>query len=561
MKPANTVNNWIRQIIRPYWGHVVLLSLISALISVCIVVFALISQWLIDCAVGEIDGELWIPGAAMIGLLVVRLALNAWQNYLHQWLVGKVEMRIKQHTFSHLTGKEWSAFSAYHSGELLNRMTSDSRIVVNGLVGLVPQIVSMATSLIACLAALLGLIHWKFVLCICGFGLLMLVLGREYGKRMKRLHKAYQKCEDGVNSYTQENFTHWMLIRSFGGEEATTRGLGRLLGGSFAAKMRCVRWSNLAHVCLYFLFNGSYYVAMLWGAVQLTSPEGAMTYGALMALLQIVNQIRTPFMNMSGILPQYYNMLASAERIVELEDLPDEPRLETPYDVQDLYDRLTCLRAADVHFAYEEDKAVLMGANFTVKKGEFVALSGFSGIGKTTLFKLMLGFHSPVSGTLTAELEGDTIPLNADTRCLFAYVPQKNMLLSGTIRENIAFCCDGASDEAIWAAAEVADVADAIRLQPRGLDTVLGEGGSGLSEGQLQRLAIARAVLSGAPILLLDECTSALDANTEQKVLYRLRGLPNRTCIAVTHRPAATELCDWRLEVHDGKIEAIHREL
>lgn len=555
MKPANTVKNWIRQIIRPYAGHVALLSLISALISMCIVAFALISRWLIDCAVGDTEGSVWLPGIAMMSLLVVRLALNAWQNYLHQWLVGKVDMRIKKTTFSRLMDKEWASFRLYHSAELLNRMTSDSRIVVNGLVGLIPHIVSMVTSLIACLAALLSLIDWRFVLCICGFGLVMLVLGREYGKRMKRLHKAYQKTEDGVNSYAQENFTHWMLIRSFGGEQATTRGLDNRLEGSFSAKMRCVRWSNVAHVCLYLLFNGSYYVAMLWGAVQLAGPEGAMTYGMLTALLQIVNQIRTPFMNMSGILPQYYNMLASAERIVELEDLPDEPHRETPYDANDLYSRLDSLRVADLHFSYEEEKVVLAGADFTVKKGEFVALSGFSGIGKTTLFKLMMGFHTPDSGSLTAELEGESIPLNADTRCLFAYVPQKNMLLSGTIRENIAFCCDDVSDKAIWSAAEVADVAEAIRQQPNGLDTVLGEGGSGLSEGQLQRLAIARAVLSGAPILLLDECTASLDETTEERVLQRLRALSDRTCLCITHRPAARRICDRTIEIDKGKVK------
>jgi len=554
MKPANTVKNWIWQIIRPYVVHIGALSLISALIAICSVAFALISRWLIDCAVGDAEGSLWSPAIAMVALLLVRVLLNVAQVHLNYWLTGKVEMRIKERTFSRLMQKRWQDFQAYHSGELLNRMTSDSRIVVNGLVGLVPQIASMATSLIACLAALLSLMDWKFVLCLCGFGLLMMLLGREYGKRMKRLHKAYQKAEDGVNSFTQENFTHWMLIRSFGGEEATCRGLGRLLDVSFSAKMRSARWSNLAHACLFILFNGSYFIALLWGAFQLASPAGQMTYGMLMALLQIVSQIRAPFMNMSGLLPQYYNMLASAERIMELEDMEDEPRREQPYAAQELYSRLHSLRAQDLHFAYEEEKAVLVGADFTVKKGEFVALAGFSGIGKTTLFKLMLGFYQPVSGTLTAETQDGAIPLDADTRCLFAYVPQKSMLLSGTIRENIAFCCDDASEEAIWAAAEVADVAEAIRQQPNGLDTELGEGGSGLSEGQLQRLAIARAVLSGAPILLLDECTASLDEATEERVLQRLRALPDRTCLCISHRPAALDICDRTVRVVDGKF-------
>ena len=195
----------------------------------------------------------------------------------------------------------------------------------------------------------------------------------------------------------------------------------------------------------------------------------------------------------------------------------------------------------------------MAGADFSLKKGEFVALVGYSGIGKSTLQKLMLGFYTPDSGEMRAKLTDGELVLGCETRPLFAYVPQTGLLLSGTIRENIAFCCGEVSDEAIWAAAEVADVADAIRKQPNGLDTVLGERGSGLSEGQLQRLAIARAVLCDAPVLLLDEATSALDGETEKTVLERLRSLQNRTCIAVTHRPAALALCDWTMEMKDGK--------
>ena len=551
MNPAKTVKNWIWQMIRPYVGRIVLLSLCSSLIAVCTVSFALVSRWLIDCAVGDAEGGLLQPALALTGLLAFRITLNVIQVQLNHWLSGKMEMRIKQHVFSTLFRKQYGDIKKYHSGELMNRMNSDSHVVVNGLVGLLPQLLSMATSIAACLYVIWRLLDWRIVLAVCAFGAVMLVASRFYGKKMKKIHKECQATNDRASAFAQENFSHWMMIKSFGGVPMMGARFDRLMDKNFAAKMRRSRWSNLSHSVLFLLFNGSYYIALLWGAFQLTM---GMTYGTLTALLQIISQIRTPFMNMSGILPQYYNMLASAERVMELEDLPDEPMQDTLHDATDLYARLDSLCAEGISFAYDVDTPVLADADLTVKKGEFVALAGYSGIGKTTLFRLMLGFHTPHTGSLTARLTDGVMPLGADTRCLFAYVPQENMLLSGTIRENIAFCCGKVSDESVWAAAEVADVADAIRQQPAGLDTVLGESGSGLSEGQIQRLAIARAVLSGAPVLLLDECTASLDEATEERVLQRLRALPNRTCLCISHRPAALAVCDRVVRIEDGKF-------
>ena len=550
MKSANA-KNWIWRIARPYGWSILLLSVINGLIAGGMVLFALASRWVIDIATGEEQGDLWLAGGVLVGLLLGELLLNVLYNYYKVWITGKVEIRIKDTVFAALFEKKWSDVSSFHSGELLHRMTADTDVVVSGVVTLIPQVTAMATRLIACLVVLLAM-DWRFTLLLLGLGALMLISSRFYGKKMKKLHKECQEKDGKVKAFTQESLANWMLIQSFDGADTVRGRLGGLLDSHFRVRLKRIRWNNMAHAAMYLLFSGSYYVALLWGAVRLAA--GTLTYGMLTAFLQIVGQIRQPFVNASGLLPQYYNMLASAERIQELELLEDEPRIEQTCDTHAIYEKLVSLDACDVHFSYEEGHPILVGADFSLKKGEFVALAGFSGIGKSTLMKLMLGFYTPHSGQVCAHTAEGTVTLGRETRSLFAYVPQQSMLLSGTIRENIAFCCGEVSDEAIWAAAEVADVADAIRKQPNGLDTVLGERGSGLSEGQLQRLAIARAVLGGSPVLLLDEATASLDEATEERVLARLRALPDRTCLCISHRPAALEICDRVIRVEDGKI-------
>ena len=550
MKSTNA-QKWIWRIAKPYAPAIVMLSVINAMIAGGMVLFALASRWVIDIATGVEEGNLWVAGGSLIGLLLAELLLNVLYNYYKVWVTGKVEIRIKDTVFGALFEKKWADVSTFHSGELLHRMTADTDVVVTGVVTLVPQVTAMATRLIACLVVLLSM-DWRFTLVLLGLGGLMLICSRYYGKKMKQLHKECQETAGQAKSFTQESLANWMLIQSFDGADTVRGRLGGLLDRNFRVRLKRIRWNNMSHAAMYLLFSGSYYAALLWGAVRLAA--GTLSYGTLTAFLQIVGQIRQPFVNASGLLPQYYNMLASAERIQELELLEDEPRLGQTCNAAAVYERLVSLDAEGVHFAYEEGHPILKGADFSLKKGEFVALAGFSGIGKSTLMKLMLGFYTPATGAVRAQLDEGHLVLGRETRSLFAYVPQLSLLLSGTIRENIAFCCGEVSDDAMWAAAEVADVADAIRSQPAGLDTVLGERGSGLSEGQLQRLAIARAVLSGAPVLLLDEATSALDEATEERVLARLRALPDRTCLCISHRPAALQICDRVIRVVEGKI-------
>lgn len=546
-----TAKAWIYGIMRRDLWRIVLLSIISAVSSCSGIAFALLSRQVLDVATGAVQGTLWIYSVGLIAVLAAQIGLDVLVSYITVWISGKLEMRVKDRIFASLFRKRFPDLRAYHSGDLMNRLTSDAHVVITEVVSLLPRAAALITRLAACTVVLL-LMDWRFALILLVLGGGLMTFSRVYGKKMKQLHKACQETDGQARAYMQESLENWMVIQSFDGSRVVRRRLGERLKTHFRYLLRRNRWSNVSSATLRLGFSGSYYAALSWGALRLSL--GTITYGTLTAFLQIVSQIRMPLMNASGLLPRYYNMLASAERLQELEQLPDEPRLPAPPDVKQLYEQMQYLQAEHVSFAYEEEHPVLTDADIRINRGEFVALVGFSGIGKSTLFKLLLGFYLPQGGEVKAVTMTETVPLGADTRRLFAYVPQQNMLLSGTVRDNIAQFAENPSDDAIWQAAETADIAEVIRQLPQGLDTVLGERGAGLSEGQLQRLAIARAVLSDAPVLLLDEVTSSLDEPTEERVLRNLRRLPGKTCVCISHRPAALAVCDRVIRVESGRF-------
>lgn len=310
--------------------------------------------------------------------------------------------------------------------------------------------------------------------------------------------------------------------------------------------------SILANAVFFLALTVGYYFALGWGAYKIAA--GAMSFGTLTALLQLVGQIQTPFQGLSSLLPQYYNMLASAERIEELEALPND--IEHKETVLPSWEAVTLSK---VSFSYhKETETILDNASFTVHRGQFVVITGISGTGKSTLLKLLLGILKPESGQARLRLaDGEERTLADFERLLFAYVPQGNLIVSGTIRDNIAFFKTDVDENKIIEAAKIAQIWDFIREQPEGLDTLLGENGLGLSEGQSQRLAVARAVYAGAPVLLLDEATSALDEATELAILQALKERSNTTCILVSHKRAALHFCDTAFCFENGKLREV----
>ena len=279
-----------------------------------------------------------------------------------------------------------------------------------------------------------------------------------------------------------------------------------------------------------------------------------ISYGVLMQITTLIGQIRAPIQGMSNIFPTYYSALASAERIMEIEKLPEETELHSDVDINKLYREMDAICFDNISFRFDRD-IVLDSTSLFINKGEFVAVEGISGIGKSTLMKLLLSVYQPQNGSIYIRTPNKNYTADKSLRKLFSYVPQGNFLLSGTLRENIAFVAPDVNDEDILNAARIACADDFISELPQGLDTVIAEHGGGLSEGQVQRVAIARAILTGAPIILLDEATSALDEETERQLLRNLRELKDKTCIIISHKRAALEICDKTVMIENKKIK------
>lgn len=542
---------WIAKQIRRRIPAIFLLTAAQVGNALFSVLFALGSRGVIDSAVaGDRQAfsracmyQLGIIAGIVICLTVVR--------HLRERLRADLERDWKRNLLHGLLHGDYASVSAYHSGELLNRLDNDVNKVNDGVLTIVPSAAAMVTRLAAAVVVL-GVLDARFTGIILALGVVVVVATGFMRRRLKELNKRVSESDGKVSGFLQEVMEKLLMVQAMDVSAEVENRADGLLNERYGIQRRRKNVSLLTNTGISVLFYGAGFLALVWCSGKLL--RGQMSFGSLTAVIQLVSQLQAPFVDLSGVMPQYVAMIASAERLMELETIQGEPE-PTEMAPGELYRAMDAICAENLSFSYDRDQ-IFSDASFRLPKGAFAVITGPSGIGKSTLLKLLLGIFKPEAGGLYLHGDEEKTELNRTTRRLFAYVPQGNLLLSGTLRENLTIVRPDASAADLQQAIAVSAMDEFLPGLPQGLDTVLGENGAGLSEGQAQRLAIARAVLGGAPVLLLDECTSALDAQTEQKVLQRLKALPDRTCIAVTHRSAAMELCDWRLEVENGKILA-----
>lgn len=538
-KKTSRTWRWIVKNGKKSFPIIVLLSLVSMALSLIQVRFATASKDVMDIATKQADGVLFTAFSVLVALLVVRLIMQIIANYLNVHACSRFEISLKRHIFSILLKKDYLSVSKFHSGELMNRIDSDVAVIVNGIIDIVPYAVMFLTSIIGAFFVLYRIDGTLALIILC-VGPLVGVGARIYSAKYKKMHKLCQEYDGRTKSFMLEILQNLLVVKSFGCEDKMLDKSEALQTKSYKLRIKRVTVSVFAQIGMFLIFNAGYYFAMAYAAYKLSI--GELTYGDVTAILALVSQIQSPFKSISSLIPKAFAVAASVERLLELEDIAEESSgvNEIP---KDFYDKMGSIVFDNVTFSYSDD-AVVSGININVKKGECAVIAGESGAGKSTAIKLLLGIMSPQKGKIYLEYDGKALPVGRDTRSLFAYVPQGNLILSGTIRENIAFAREDATDEEIVNAAKVAQIWDFIKTLDKGLDTELGEKGLGLSEGQIQRISIARAILHDAPVLLLDESTSALDSQTEKNLLSAIREMTDKTCIIVSHKQAAFDICD-----------------
>lgn len=551
-KPEGCIK-WLYQRIRHRIPSLFSLAVLNIIGSYTGVVFALATREVIDSAVSGVQSALLKACIFLSMIIIIRVICNAISIHLHEKLSADLDRDLKKSIIHKILHSDYSGISVFHSGDLVNRMNGDVSNVHSGLLTILSSVTSYITSLVTAVCVLLEM-EPVFTIAIVFASAVIAILTLLIQRHMKELHKKASMENGKVSGFFQEIIGKLLMVQALDVSDEIERRADVMLENRWQILKRRKNISITISIGSNALSFMGGFITLIWCAAKLLNEE--ISFGELTAMTALVSQLQTPMLMLPAVIPKVFSISAACERLMEIENVPLQSSAPNE-SVSLLYDKLHGITAHKLTFSYDRDP-VIQNVDFTIPKGGLTVIVGASGIGKSTLLKLFLGIYKPSAGKLVLDTSDGEITVSRTTRALFSYAPQGNLLLSGTLRENLLLVKPEASEEEINEAIYVSAMDEYVADLPDGLDTYLGENAAGLSEGQAQRLSLARAVLSGAPVLLLDEVTSALDARIEKIVLERISLLKNRTCIAVTHRPAALEIADWKLVVTEKEMALLH---
>lgn len=533
---------WFLKTARPYGLRLAFTMLCHILIAGCAVGFVYVSKKLVDIAVAVLNGQdagnaLLVWGSAMAGIALMRILLNAVRTYLQTTTEIKLKNRLRKRLFNILLHLQNDGGTRHHSGDVLNRIQEDVRVVASSFAVSLPNLLGTALQFAAAFVFLL-LLDVRLALVIIVVVPLGMLVGKYITGRVRHLTHDIRKNDSQVQSHLQESIQHLSVIQSLEYVDASSAALDGLQGNLYGSELRRTRFSVVSRGFMSLALQAGHVIAFIWGVTGIS--RGTVTYGMMTAFLQLIGQIQRPLVEMSSQLPAIIHSTASIDRLMELESLPREEVAEPQ-----LLEGVVGVRMSDVSFAYPDaGENVLTDFSYDFRPGTRTAIVGPTGVGKSTLIKLLLSLLKPAKGSIEVYNAEDSAAVSPATRSNLVYVPQGNTLFSGTVKDNLLMGNPEASDSQLEEVLHTA-AADFVFSLPNGIDTQCFEAGAGLSEGQAQRIAIARALLRPGSILLLDEFSSALDAATETQLMERLTSrLPHHTMIFITHRERIIDYCD-----------------
>ena len=499
--------------------------------------FIFLCKRLVDIATGVEAGSLGPYTVFVLSVVVLRLAVSTINVRVENLTNSKMNFIIRKGLYSNLLYAEWLGKEKRHTGDTVNRLESDVSTVTNVIASDFPQIFTTLVQLVAAIVFLCTM-EWRLAALLVLITPLFILFSRIFVRRLREMTRGIRETESEVQSHLQESLQHRMVIQSMENEGRMEDRLDDLQDREYGQIKERTRFNVIARSMVGAAFSFGYIAAFLWGVYGIS--KGTLTYGVMTAFLQLVGQVQRPLVNLTRQIPSLIYSSTSIDRLMEMEDAPkvvagDSVRLAGPAGI----------RVENLDYRYPDGKRmILKDLTFDFPPLSRTAIVGETGVGKSTLIRLMLALLKPVGGRVALYDEAQEVPASAATRCNLVYVPQGNTLFSGSVRENLRMGNPDATEDEMKAALETA-VADFVFSLPDGLDTRCGEGGSGLSEGQSQRIAIARGLLRPGSILLLDEFSSSLDPETEQKLMDNLtKKAAGKTMIFITHRERIAQLCE-----------------